>query len=89
MRPGASQIGLVLYGADAKVVSPLSSNLYRFQKSVEKLHHKQEIKRMDKALQLASNKLFAKTGGARDGVNKFCLVITDGKNSKVKNGLGT
>ena len=82
--PGASHVGLVLYGADVEIISPLNANLNSFQNTVDKLRHKRGVKRMDKALRLASSRLFTKGEGGRDGVDKICLVITDGKQTKVK-----
>lgn len=87
VRSGATQVGVVLYSTNAKTAIPLGSRIDNFKTAVDSLEHQRGSTRIDKALQLAANYFFTAEGGARDGIQKICLIITDGKQTKAQDAV--
>ena len=58
-----------------------------FNAAVDALPYLRGETRIDKALQLASTELQTKRSGARAGVAKVIIVLTDGRQSKAPDGL--
>ena len=77
------QLGLISYGRNAKMEVSFKDKVDReeFEKAVDRMPHTKSRPRLDKALKLASSKLFTAKGGIRSGKKKAMIIFTDGKKS--------
>ncbi|CAH3168650.1 unnamed protein product [Porites evermanni] len=78
--PNGVQMGVVSYSTYANVDIKLKaySNKADFMKAVDRIKHRGGWTYTDRALTLAKTELFQPSNGARKGVTKILLVVTDG-----------
>ncbi|KAM7440987.1 hypothetical protein ABFA07_009879 [Porites harrisoni] len=81
MGPKQSQIAVISYSDDAKVDIRFGeySNVNDFNAAVDLVKHQRQRTRIDKALHLANTQVFTQDGGARSGIAKVMVILTDGK----------
>ena len=81
MGPNQSQIAVISYSDDAKVEIGFGeySNVNDLNSAVDRVKHQRKRTRIDKALDLASKRLFTPAGGSRPNVAKVMVILTDGK----------
>lgn len=81
MGPNQSQIAVISYsdGAQVDIRFGEYSNVNDFNAAVDRVRHQRQRTRIDKALDLASTKVFTPSGGARPNVAKVMVILTDGK----------
>ena len=85
--PGQSQAAMVLYSNSASVKARFGqyASAEEFGQAVDALPYERGLTRIDKALDVAATEIFP---GARTGVPKIALVITDGKQTKAADAKG-
>ena len=78
------QLGLISYSSDAQVEVSFQEKADRkqFEQAVDLIPHTKGRTRLDKALELASSRLFTASGGTRSGKRKIMIVLTDGRQSQ-------
>ena len=88
IRPTGSRVGFIIASKDAAVNIKLSDHLHveDLKESVDKLPYIGGTARIDKALNLATSKLFVSQGGARPGLSKILIIVTTGKQNATLNG---
>ncbi|XP_073236997.1 collagen alpha-3(VI) chain-like [Porites lutea] len=88
IRPTGSRVGVIIASKDAAVNIKLSDHLHveDLKESVDKLPYIGGTARIDKALNLATSKLFVSQGGARPGLSKILIIVTTGKQNATRNG---
>ena len=81
MGPEQSQIAVISYSKYAQVDIKFGefSNVIDFNAAVDEVKHQRKRTRIDKALDLANTAVFTPSGGARPGVAKVMIILTDGK----------
>ena len=81
MGPKQSQIAVISYSNEARVDIPFGrySNVNDFNAALNRVKHQRQYTRIDKALDVANTRVFTRAGGARTGVAKVMVVLTDGK----------
>lgn len=79
--PGQSQAAMILYSNSATVYARFGQHATaeEFEQAVDALPYERGLARTDKALLLAAAEIFP---GARSGVPKIALLITDGKQTR-------
>ncbi|XP_078377620.1 SCO-spondin-like [Oculina patagonica] len=84
MAPKTSQFALVTYSSTAKLHIRFRDHLNQdtFNTVVKQLPFAAGGTRFDKALKLAAEEVFTKEGGARSGVPKVMIILTDGRQSQ-------
>ena len=87
--PGRTCAGVIIYGSSATtaVRFPDSASNADFNAAVDALPYVRGETRIDKALQLAYSELVAHRSGARAGVAKMVIVLTDGRQTKAPDGV--
>lgn len=87
--PSGTCAGVIIYGSSATtaVRFPDAASNAIFNAAVDALPYVRGETRIDKALQLAYYELLTHRGGARAGVAKVVIVLTDGRQSKAPDGL--
>ena len=85
--PGQSQAAMVLYSSSASVQARFGeyATAEDFGKAVDALPYERGLTRIDKALEVASTDVFP---GARSGLPKIAILITDGKQTKADDAKG-
>lgn len=80
MGPDQSQIAVISYSKHAQVDIKFGefSNVIDFNAAVDRVKHQRKRTRIDKALDLANTVVFTPSGGARPGVAKVMIILTDG-----------
>ena len=81
MGPDQSQIAVISYSNNAEVDVAFGSysNVNDLNRAVDQVRHRRKYTRIDKALELANSRVFTPAGGARPGVAKVMVILTDGK----------
>ena len=79
-----SRAGVVAFSSDAELSIRLNDNknLTNFNAAVDKIPIMGSTTRIDKALLLAKNELFAIRNGARPGIPKILILLTDGSQTQ-------
>lgn len=87
--PGKAFTAVIQYGTTATTAIRFSDNVNNaeFNAAVDALPYLRGETRIDKALQLASSELLTERSGARTGVAKVIVLLTDGRQSKAPDGL--
>lgn len=87
--PGRTCAGVIIYGSSATtaVRFPDASSNEIFNAAVDALPYIRGETRIDKAFQLAYSELLSHRSGARKGVAKVVIVLTDGRQSKTPDGI--
>lgn len=85
--PGQSQAAMILYSNSATVYARFGQHATaeEFEQAVDALPYERGLTRIDKALLLAAAEIFP---GARSGVPKIALLITDGKQTRAADAKG-
>jgi len=78
-----SRAAVILYSDHASVEIDFDSygNFTDFRTQVEFLFHQRGRTRIDRALQLAYDRLFGPSGSARRGVHRIVVLLTDGQHT--------
>lgn len=86
--PGRTCAGVIVYSTTATtaVRFPDASNNEVFNVAVDALPYLRGETRTDKALELAYHELLTHKGGARKGVAKVVILLTDGRQSQLPDG---
>ena len=81
MGPDQSQIAVISYSDEARVDIRFGefSNVIDFNAAIDRVKHQRQRTRIDKALDLANTTVFTPSGGARTGVAKVMIILTDGR----------
>lgn len=76
-----SRAAVILYSDHASVEIDFDSygNFTDFRTQVQALYHQRGRTRIDRALQLAYDRLFGPNGSARRAVHRIIVLLTDGK----------
>ncbi|XP_065072057.1 LOW QUALITY PROTEIN: uncharacterized protein LOC135696557 [Rhopilema esculentum] len=76
--------GVVLFSHSSSVAIKLSDfyDSKAFESAVQKLKHECSITRIDKGLKDSYDKLFTRSYGARSGVAKVLILLTDGRQTR-------
>lgn len=84
MAPKTTQFALVTYSSSAKLHIRFRDNMNqdRFNSMVKQLPFAAGGTRFDKALKLAAEDVFTAESGARPGVPKVMIILTDGRQSQ-------
>ena len=84
-----SRAGIVTFSYDAVLTAKMSDHkdIKDFRASVDKIPYMGYTTRIDKALKVARDELFAKSNGARAGLPKILFVLTDGSQTKDKDAV--
>lgn len=87
--PGRTCVGVIIYGSSATTAIrfPDAASNAIFNAEVDALPYVRGETRIDKALQLAYSELLSKRGGARAGIAKVVIVLTDGRQSRPPDGV--
>ena len=87
--PGKAFTAVIQYGTTATTAIRFTDymNNADFNMAVDALPYLQGETRMDKALQLASSELLTERSGARAGVAKVLVFLTDGRQSGAPDGV--
>ena len=77
-------LGLISYSSDAQMEVSFQDKADRkeFEKAVDLIPHTKGRTRLDKALKVASSRLFTASGGTRSEKRKIMVVLTDGRQSQ-------
>lgn len=78
------QLGLISYSSDTQMEVSFQDKADRkeFERAVDRIPHTKGRTRLDKALELASTRLFTASGGTRSGKRKIMIILTDGRQSQ-------
>lgn len=78
------QLGLISYSSDTQMEVSFQDKADRkeFEQAVDRIPHTKGRTRLDKALELASTRLFTASGGTRSGKRKIMIILTDGRQSQ-------
>lgn len=78
------QLGLISYSSDAQMEVSFQDKADRkeFEQAVDLIPHTKGRTRLDKALKLASSRLFTASEGSRSGKRKIMIILTDGRQSQ-------
>ena len=78
------QLGLIAYSSDSQLEVSFQDKADRkeFELAVDRIPHTKLRTRLDKALELASSRLFTASGGTRSGKRKIMIILTDGRQSQ-------
>lgn len=89
IRSGKTLAALILYGDTATTAIRFSDHASNvdFNAAVDVLPYLGGETRIDKALQLASTELLTERSGARVGVAKVVILVTDGRQSRAPDGV--
>ena len=84
MAPKGTQFALITYSSTAKLHIRFSDHLdqEKFKSVVYNLPFSAGGTRFDKALKLAAEEMFTTKSGARSGVPKVMIILTDGRQSQ-------
>ena len=87
--PGKAFPAVIQYGTNATTAIRFTDymNNTDFNKAVDALPYLRGETRIDKALQLASSELLTEDSGARAGVAKVLVLLTDGQQSRAPDGV--
>ena len=79
--PEKSHLGVIVFSNEATLSIKFNeqADLFAFQNAVQSIPYNAGSSHIDKALFVASQQLFAPSGGMRPEVNKVLVLITDGK----------
>ena len=78
---GEQQVGVILFNSKATTRFKFGQyySEFDFNRVIDNLPLEKGLGQIHKALQMASTKLFTDEGGARPGVQKLCIVLTNKK----------
>lgn len=87
--PGKAFTAVIQYGTNATTAIRFTDymNNTDFKTAVDALPYLRGETRIDKALQLASSELLKERSGARAGVAKVLVLLTDGQQSRAPDGV--
>ncbi|KAL9966798.1 hypothetical protein ACROYT_G024919 [Oculina patagonica] len=84
---GEQQVGVILFNNEASIRIKFGQYVSEFDlnQAIDNLPLEKGRAQIDKALQVASTELFTDVGGARPGVQKVAIVLTNGKQPAEEN----
>lgn len=76
---GEQQVGVILFNSDAVIRIEFGRyySEFDFSRAIDNLPLGKGLGQIQKALHIASTQLFTDAGGARPGVQKLCIVLTN------------
>jgi len=78
---GQQQVGVILFNSEATIRFKFGQyySEFDFNRVIDNLPLEKGLGQIHKALHIASTELFTDVGGARPGVQKLCIVLTNKK----------